>query len=68
MADEPTGNLDSKTGAQILRLFEELHEKGMTIIMVTHDDDIAEHCERIVRLRDGLVESDELTDRGRSAE
>ena len=66
MADEPTGNLDSKTGTQILRLFEELHEKGLTIIKVTHDDDIAEHCERIVRLRDGLVESDAMTERGRS--
>ena len=66
MADEPTGNLDSTTGAQILKLFEELHAKGMTIIMVTHDDDIAEHCERIVRLRDGLVESDIMTERGRT--
>lgn len=66
MADEPTGNLDSKTGASILKLFEQLHAKGMTIIMVTHDDDIAEHCERIVRLRDGLVESDAMTDLGRS--
>tara|TARA_Y100001933_G_C18906321_1_gene524763 strand:+ start:304 stop:1101 length:798 start_codon:yes stop_codon:yes gene_type:complete len=65
MADEPTGNLDSKTGAQILKLFEELHTKGMTIIMVTHDDDIAEHCERIVRLRDGVLESDVLTERGK---
>jgi len=65
MADEPTGNLDSKTGQAILGLFEELHARGMTIIMVTHDDDIAEHCLRIVRLRDGEVESDELTDRGR---
>ena len=60
MADEPTGNLDSKTGARILELFADLHENGMTIIMVTHDDDIAEHCQRIVRLRDGLVESDRL--------
>jgi putative ABC transport system ATP-binding protein len=67
MADEPTGNLDSKTGAQILALFEDLHDKGMTIIMVTHDDDIAEHCERIVRLRDGVVEYDRLTDRGAPA-
>lgn len=66
MADEPTGNLDSKTGASILKLFEELHEKGMTIIMVTHDDDIAEHCERIIRLRDGVVESDFMTARGKA--
>lgn len=66
MADEPTGNLDSKTGTAILALFEKLHEAGMTIIMVTHDDDIAEHCLRIVRLRDGEVETDELTARGQS--
>lgn len=66
MADEPTGNLDSKTGTAILALFEKLHEAGMTIIMVTHDDDIAEHCLRIVRLRDGEVETDELTGRGQS--
>jgi len=58
MADEPTGNLDSKTGTAILELFQELHRNGMTIIMVTHDDTIAERCERIVRLRDGLIESD----------
>ena len=58
--------LNSMSSAQILKLFEELHAKGMTIIMVTHDDDIAEHCERIVRLRDGLVESDIMTERGRT--
>jgi putative ABC transport system ATP-binding protein len=58
MADEPTGNLDSQTGARIMELFADLHRAGMTIIMVTHDDGIAEHCERIVRLRDGLVEFD----------
>ncbi len=58
MADEPTGNLDSATGAAILELINELHAQGLTIIMVTHDDGIAEHCERTVRLRDGLVESD----------
>ncbi|USO00387.1 MAG: ABC transporter ATP-binding protein [Phycisphaeraceae bacterium] len=67
MADEPTGNLDSKTGASILELFDRLHSAGMTIIMVTHEDNIAEHCNRIVRLRDGLIESDELTERGRRA-
>ncbi len=60
MADEPTGNLDSKTGEAILQLFEGLHFKGMTIIMVTHDDHVAERCERIVRLRDGLTEHDVL--------
>jgi putative ABC transport system ATP-binding protein len=58
MADEPTGNLDSKTGEAILQLFESLHQKGMTILMVTHDDHVSERCRRIVRLHDGLVESD----------
>lgn len=58
MADEPTGNLDSKTGTAILELFERLHEQGMTIIMITHDDSVADRCERVVRLRDGVVESD----------
>jgi putative ABC transport system ATP-binding protein len=60
MADEPTGNLDSKTGEAILTMFEGLHQKGMTIIMVTHDDSVADRCERIFRLRDGLVERDEV--------
>ena len=58
MADEPTGNLDSKTGVAILDLITNLHEAGMTIIMVTHDERVAERCERIVRLRDGEIESD----------
>jgi putative ABC transport system ATP-binding protein len=58
MADEPTGNLDSTTGEAILQVFEELHAKGLTLIMVTHDDRIAQRCERVVRLRDGLVEVD----------
>ncbi len=58
MADEPTGNLDSKTGESILSLFEELHMSGLTLIMVTHDDRIAQRCERVVRLKDGLVEYD----------
>ncbi len=59
MADEPTGNLDSATGESILSLIEDLHAQGMTIIMVTHDDSVADRCERVVRLRDGLIESDE---------
>ncbi|HRQ73603.1 MAG TPA: ABC transporter ATP-binding protein [Phycisphaerales bacterium] len=58
MADEPTGNLDSATGEAILRVFEDLHAQGMTILMVTHDDNIADRCERIVRLKDGLIETD----------
>jgi len=58
MADEPTGNLDSKTGEAILSLFEELHANGMTIIMVTHDDSVADRCQRVVRLRDGEIETD----------
>ena len=58
MADEPTGNLDSKTGTAILKLLSQLHEEGMTIIVVTHDDRIADRCERIVQLADGLIESD----------
>ena len=59
-ADEPTGNLDSKTGEAILSLFEKLHSEGMTILMITHDDEVSERCERIVRLRDGLIERDEV--------
>jgi putative ABC transport system ATP-binding protein len=58
MADEPTGNLDSATGEAILKVFEDLHTMGMTILMVTHDDRIAQRCQRVVRLRDGVVESD----------
>ena len=59
LADEPTGNLDSKTGEEIMALFARLHEQGNTIILVTHEKDIAEHTHRIIRLRDGRVESDE---------
>jgi len=58
LADEPTGNLDTKTSYEIMGLFEELHQKGNTIILVTHEEDIARHSTRIVRLRDGLIESD----------
>jgi putative ABC transport system ATP-binding protein len=58
LADEPTGNLDSKTSYDIMGLFQELHDKGNTIIMVTHEDDIAHYAHRIIRLRDGLVEWD----------
>jgi putative ABC transport system ATP-binding protein len=59
LADEPTGNLDSKTGAEIMALFDELFRKGNTIIVVTHEEDIAKHARRIVRVRDGLIASDE---------
>jgi putative ABC transport system ATP-binding protein len=58
LADEPTGNLDSKTGVEIMALFEELYDRGNTLIVVTHEEDIARHSRRIVRLRDGLIESD----------
>jgi putative ABC transport system ATP-binding protein len=59
LADEPTGNLDSKTGEEIMNLFEELARQGNTIIVVTHEEDIARHARRIVRIRDGLIASDE---------
>ena len=62
LADEPTGNLDSKTSYDIMDLFADLHEKGNTIIMVTHEDDIAQYSHRIVRMRDGQIEKDEKND------
>ncbi|HEY9166765.1 MAG TPA: ABC transporter ATP-binding protein [Candidatus Kryptonia bacterium] len=58
LADEPTGNLDSKTGDEIMLFMEELHNKGITIILVTHEEYIAEHSKRIIRIRDGMIESD----------
>ena len=63
LADEPTGNLDSKTGDEIMAILDELHRAGQTIILVTHEDYIAEHAHRIVRLRDGVIESDTPTHR-----
>ena len=59
LADEPTGNLDSATSAEIMRLFDEIHAQGNTLVVVTHEEDIARHAKRIVRMRDGLIESDE---------
>ena len=64
LADEPTGNLDSQTSEEIMALFEHLNEGGRTIIMVTHDEDVASHARRIIRLRDGLVVADQATARG----
>ncbi|MEW5799814.1 MAG: ABC transporter ATP-binding protein [Bacteroidota bacterium] len=64
LADEPTGNLDSKTGVEIMGLFNELHAQGNTIILVTHEEDIARHAHRVIRIRDGMVEHDgPVTDR-----
>jgi len=63
LADEPTGNLDTKTGADIMLLFNEIYENGNTIILVTHEEYIAEHAARIIRLRDGLIEADEKVER-----
>ncbi|MBP6704096.1 MAG: ABC transporter ATP-binding protein [Vicinamibacteria bacterium] len=63
LADEPTGNLDSTTGEEIMRLFERLHEAGNTIILVTHERDIAEHAHRVIMIRDGKIASDEISSR-----
>jgi len=60
LADEPTGNLDSKTSVDILSLFNDIHKRGNTIILVTHEEDVALHAHRIIRLRDGMIESDEI--------
>ncbi len=59
LADEPTGALDTKTGEEIMALFQDLHREGKTLVVVTHEDDVARHCERIVRFRDGEIVSDE---------
>ena len=58
LADEPTGNLDSKTSIEIMRLIDDIHKKGNTIILVTHEEDIARYAHRIIRLKDGYIESD----------
>jgi len=67
LADEPTGNLDSRTGDEIMTMFDELHDAGQTIILVTHEDYIAAHALRIIRLKDGLIESDERQAKSDSA-
>jgi putative ABC transport system ATP-binding protein len=58
LADEPTGNLDSKTSLEIMQLFDDIHKAGNTVILVTHEEDIATHAQRVIRLRDGVIESD----------
>lgn len=67
LADEPTGNLDSKTGDEIMAIFDDLHSRGNTVILVTHEPDIAAYAHRIVHLHDGVISSDEKSARGRSA-
>jgi putative ABC transport system ATP-binding protein len=66
LADEPTGALDSKTGVDIMRLFEELHQEGNTIILITHEQEIAEYAHRIIHIRDGIIHSDEANNNKRN--
>ncbi len=65
LADEPTGNLDSRTGEEIMGLFEQIHQQGNTIILVTHEAEVAEHAHRVVRMRDGKIERDEIVPEGK---
>jgi putative ABC transport system ATP-binding protein len=64
LADEPTGNLDSRTTIEIMQLFDELHAEGHTLIIVTHEDEIAQHCQRIVEMKDGRIFNDSVVTRG----
>lgn len=68
LADEPTGNLDTKTSVEIMEIFGAIHSSGNTVVLVTHEEDIADHARRIVRLRDGLIETDKLNERHLKAE
>ena len=68
LADEPTGNLDSRSTAEILAIFQRLNDDGKTVVMVTHEPDVAEHCKRIVRMRDGVISGDEVVASPRRAE
>ena len=64
LADEPTGNLDSRTTIEIMQLFDELHDEGQTLIVVTHEDEIAQHCRRIVEMKDGRIFDDSIVRSG----